>query len=86
MQGDCSTPILGVRVGSGFDQCSNGGGPEGGRREMERRISNVQMVRDFFHETLVGDARLRDPRRRSYEPHRLGFVGDDSGKELDKGR
>src|SRR5207237_842747 len=28
----------------------------------------------------------RDLGRRSYEPHRLGFVGDDSSEELDKSR
>jgi hypothetical protein len=43
-------------------------------------------VRDFLHETLAGNARLRDLGCRSYEPHRLGFIGDDRREELDKGR
>ena len=43
-------------------------------------------MRDFLHKTLLGDARLRDLGRRSYETHRPGFVGDDRREELDKCR
>jgi hypothetical protein len=86
MESGCSTPILGVRVSSSFDQRPDRERQKRGRREVERRISDIQLVRDFLHETLVGDARLRDLGPRSYEPHCLGFVGDDSSQELDKGR
>jgi hypothetical protein len=86
MERGCSAPIPGVRVSSSFDQRPGRERPERGRREVERRISDIQLVRDFLHETLVGDARLRDLGHRSYEPHRIGFVGDDSSEELDKGR
>ena len=41
MESGCSTPILGVRVSSSFDQRPDGEGPERGRREVERRISDV---------------------------------------------
>ena len=37
----CATPILGVRVSSGFDQSSDCERPERGRREMEGRVADV---------------------------------------------
>jgi hypothetical protein len=40
-------------------------------------------VRDFVHETLVGNARPRNLGRRLHQSHRLGVVGDDSNQELD---
>ncbi len=83
MESGCSTPILGVRVSSSFDERPDGERPQCGRRKVERRISDVYVVRDFFHETLVGDTRPRDLGRRSYEPHRLRFVGDDSGEDFE---
>jgi hypothetical protein len=41
VESGCATPILGVRVSSSFDQRPDGEGPERGRREVERRISDV---------------------------------------------
>jgi hypothetical protein len=86
MKRGCSAPIPGIRVSSSFDQRRDGERPERGRREMERRIADVQLVRDFLHETFPGDARLRDPGCGSHEPHRPGFVGNDRSKEIGKGR
>ena len=55
----CATPIFGVWVSSGLDQSSDCERPERGRREMERRIADVQLVRDFLHETLeIGRAHV----------------------------
>jgi hypothetical protein len=82
----CATPILGVRVSSGFDERPDGERPERGGREMERRIADVQLMRNFLHEPLFADARLRDLGRRSDEPHGLGFVRDDRSEELGKNR
>ena len=36
-----STPILGVRVSSTFDERPDGEWPEGGRRKVQRRVSDV---------------------------------------------
>src|SRR5262245_55525573 len=86
MQSDCAPPILGVRGSSRFYQRRDGVRPECRRRKVEGRISDVQLVRDFRHETLIGHARLRDRGRRSYKPDRVSFVGDDSREELAQDR
>ena len=41
MESGCATPILSVRVSSSLDQRADGERPERGRREVERRISDV---------------------------------------------
>jgi len=86
MKSDGSTPIFGVRVCSSVDERSDGERPERRRREMQRRIADVQLVRHFLYETLVGDARPRDFGLRADEPHRFGFVGHDRSEELVQGR
>lgn len=77
-----STPILGVRVGACFDERSDGERPQRCGREVKRRISDVQLMRNVLHEAILPDARLRKLRCRSYEPHRFRFIGDDSSEEL----
>lgn len=86
MQRGGSTPILGLRVSSSFDERRHGERPKRCGREVERRISDVQLMRNFLYEAILPDAPLREQWRRSNEPHSRGFVGDNRREELEKGR
>ena len=80
-----AAPVLRVRISAGIDQRGDGERPKRGRREMERGISGVELMRDFLDESFPDDARLRELGRRSHQPHGFGFVGDDDVEELAKG-
>jgi hypothetical protein len=41
VEGGCATPVLGVRVSSGFDQGGDSERPERGGCHVERRITKV---------------------------------------------
>lgn len=82
----CGRPatILGVGVRPSFEQRLDRQGPERGGGQVKSGVSDVQLVRNFLDETLARGSGARDPWRRSDESYRAGFVGDDSGEELDE--
>lgn len=77
MQCGCSPTMLSVRVGSGVDQRADRERPKCRGCEVQRRGADVQLVWDFLDETILGDSRSREFRRRADKRHCLHFVGDD---------
>jgi hypothetical protein len=70
MESHGATPIRCVRVGSSVDQRRNSERAQRRGRDVQRRTSDVYLLWDFHRETLIGDARLREFGRRSYELRR----------------
>jgi len=76
-----SSPVCSMHVCAGVDQRLNDGREKRGGREVERRVSDVQLMGNVLDEALDSDTRPREFGRLSYEPDGSSFVGDDGVEE-----